>query len=154
MVIVVLTFIGIMVGATTDYELGAQTTIIRSFRIARLFYLFRRNKSLKITFQTFLISLPAMANIGSFILLIIFMYSIFGVYLFADVKLNNQLNEKVNFQTLQRSFLTLIKCLTGEEWPELMESLSRENQIDYDCIQNPTYDDYIRNNSKIYKDFK
>jgi len=76
---------------------GPQTTIIRSFRIARIFYLFKRNKALRSTFITFLLSLTGLVNIGSLILLIIFMYSVLGVYLFAPVMLNGNLNEQANF---------------------------------------------------------
>ncbi len=42
--------------------------------------------------MTFIISLPAMANIGSLLLLIILIYAILGVYLFAEVMLNGRLD--------------------------------------------------------------
>ncbi len=45
-VIVIMTIVSIILGATTSYSLGPQTTIVRSFRIGRIFKLFRRNKSL------------------------------------------------------------------------------------------------------------
>ena len=47
--------------------------------------------------MTFMVSLPAMANIGSLLLLIILIYAIMGVYLFAEVKVNKALNEHANF---------------------------------------------------------
>ena len=47
----------------------------------------KRNRALKSTFMTFVTTLPSMANIGSLLGLIIFIYSILGVYLFAEVKL-------------------------------------------------------------------
>lgn len=97
MIIVVFTIIGIIVQQSSDFELGPQTTIIRSFRIARVFYLFKRNKALKGTFITFLLSLPALVNIGSLILLIVFIYSVLAVYLFAQVKLNGELDAHANF---------------------------------------------------------
>jgi Ion transport protein len=97
MVIVILTIIGIIIGQASDLDVGPQTTIIRSFRIARIFYLFKRNKALRSTFITFLLSLTGLVNIGSLILLIIFMYSVLAVYLFAPVKLNGELNEQANF---------------------------------------------------------
>ena len=85
-IIVLLTIISITIALTTKYDVGPNTTIIRSFRIGRVFKLFRKNKSLKLIFQTFLATLPAMANIGSLLLLFIFIFSILGVYIFADIK--------------------------------------------------------------------
>jgi len=75
--------------------------------------------------MTFFMSLPAMANIGSLLLLIILMYSILAVYLFAEVKLNGSLDNHANFRTLGTSFLTLLRVATGEDWPKIMEALSR-----------------------------
>ena len=79
-------------------DLGAQTTIIRSFRIARVFYMFKRNRALKSTFMTFIVTIPSMMNIGSMVALVILMYSVLGVYLFSEVKVNGVLDdENINF---------------------------------------------------------
>ena len=102
-------------------------TIIRSFRIARVFFFFKRNRSLKGTFQTFIVTLPSMANIGSLLLLIILIYAILGVYLFSTVRLSGDLNENANFQSVGTAFITLIRIATGEKWQNLMKALSRKN---------------------------
>lgn len=78
---------------------------------------------MKLIFQTFIAALPAMANIGSLLLLFIFIFSILGVYMFADVKLNGALNSDANFQNVGNAFLTLIRISTGEKWPLLMNEL-------------------------------
>jgi hypothetical protein len=44
-----------------------------------------------------MVSFPAMANIGSLLLLIILIYSVLGVYLFADVKHSGVLDDHCNF---------------------------------------------------------
>jgi hypothetical protein len=87
--------------------------------------MFKRNKALKSTFMTFIVTIPSMVNIGSLIVLIVMIYSILGVYLFAEVKINGALNDKVNFQSIGSSFVTMIGVMTGEKWPLIMESLSR-----------------------------
>jgi hypothetical protein len=66
-----------------------------------------------------------MVNIGSLLLLIIFIYAILGVYLFADVKLNGELDQHANFMSVGTAFVTLIRALTGEEWPKIMEAVGR-----------------------------
>jgi hypothetical protein len=85
MVIVLLSIFGLILTSQSDSKLGSQTTIIRSFRIIKIFYIFKRNKALKSTLMTFMISFPAMTNIGSLLLLLILIYSVLGVYLFAEV---------------------------------------------------------------------
>ena len=77
--------------------MGAQSTIIRSFKIARVLYFIKRNKALRSLIQVFLLSLPAMVNICGLLLLIILIYAILGVNLFAEVKLNGALTYNSNF---------------------------------------------------------
>jgi hypothetical protein len=72
-------------------------TIIKSFRIARILFIFRGNRTLKSTIMTFFLTLPAMTNIGSLLLLIILVYAIMGMYLFAEIKLNGILANNENF---------------------------------------------------------
>jgi Ion transport protein len=140
MIIVILTLVSIVYGqSSSNNQLGPQTTVIRSFRIARIFFLFKRNRALKGTFQTFIGCIPAIANIGSLLLLIVMVYSILGVYLFAEVKFSGALTNEANFTTLGNAFLLLIRITTGEGWPQLMEAVSKGNDLRYDCIVGPTY---------------
>jgi hypothetical protein len=114
-------------------------TIIKSFRIARILFLFKGNSTLKGTVMTFFVTLPAMTNIGSLLLLIIIIYAILGMYLFAEVKLNGLLTGNAQFQTVSSSFVTMIRILSGENWPTLMKAVSRKNDPTFDCIENPSY---------------
>ena len=56
--------------------------------------------------------------------------------IFAKVKINGTMNEFINFQNFINSFLTLVKCMTGESWFEIMFALSRENDVDFSCETN------------------
>jgi hypothetical protein len=116
-----------MIGAVSSYNFGPQMTIIKSFRISKLLFLFKGNRTLKGTIMTFMVTLPAMVNIGSLLLLIILIYSILGLYMFADIKLDGGVidDDHSNFQSVGSSFVTLIRILTGEHWPKLMEALSQ-----------------------------
>ena len=69
--------------------------------------------------------MPALANIGSLLLLIVLIYSILGMYLFADIKLNGALSVDANFQSIGGSFILLIQISTGENWPDIMAAVSR-----------------------------
>jgi len=148
LVIVVITLVGIILQQTLNVQLGPQTTIIRSFRIGRVFKIFNKNKSLKIIFQTFMVTLPAMFNIGGLLILFIFCFAILGMNLFAEVKLEDirgQLSYHANFQNLSNSFLTLIRVSTGGKWNELMYAYSQPSSVLYQCIEDPSYPEYAAN---------
>jgi hypothetical protein len=52
--------------------------------------------------------------------------------------------------------MTLIRTLSGEKWPKIMEALSRNYSPSYQCVDNPTYEDYYLNKGKIiifFQDF-
>jgi hypothetical protein len=148
MVIVILTIFGILMNSSSDSSVGTQTTIIRSFRIVRIFFFFKSNRSLKNTMMTFMLCFPAMLNIGMLLVLINLIFSILGVYLFADIMPNGELNEYTHFRTFNSSFITLIRIVTGEKWPLLMEALSQGPSPYYQCKYSPTYEDYYINKSK------
>lgn len=114
-----------MLSNYTDIDMGTSTLVIRAFRIGRMLKLFRRFKSLKIIFQTFLVSLPALANVGSLLFLLMYIYSILGIFLFAEVKQNYPLDENLNFKNIGYSLLTMMRVSTGENWHEIMHSVSR-----------------------------
>ena len=71
----------------TSANLGAATTFLRAFKIARMLRLIRKAKSLMVIFETLVITLPELANVAGLLFLFIFIYAILGVQLFADVML-------------------------------------------------------------------
>ena len=62
-------------------------SLFRIFRIGRILRLAKATKSLRVIFSTFILTLPQMFNIGSLLVLFIFIYTILGIQLFAKVKL-------------------------------------------------------------------
>ena len=47
-----------------------------------------------------MLSLPAIINIGTLLLLIFFIYAILGVYQFGDVMLGGVMSDRINFQNI------------------------------------------------------
>ena len=41
--------------------------------------------------------------------------------------------------------LTLLRVSTGESWHMILAGISRENEIDYECVSSPTYLDFKHN---------
>ena len=107
--IVIGTYIGITVSATTSVSVGPQTTIIRSFRILRILRLIKKARSLQMIFNAFVITIPSLANVGGLLFLLLYLYAILGVFSFATVQLQDELNIHANFQTFGSALLTLIR---------------------------------------------
>lgn len=140
--IVILTIVGIILTLTIEIQVGPAATIARAFKIFRIFRLVKRAKSLRMMFQTFVVSLPALINIGGLLVLLLYVYAVLGINLFANVKRNGMLDNFANFQTLGSSLLTLIRIATGENWHEILYALTRNYSMKYQCIEDPTYEDY------------
>lgn len=74
-------------------------------------------------FNTFLRTIPSLANIGFILFLLIYIYALIGLNLFGRVKLHDSLDVHANFQDFTSAFLVLIRCATGEGWNDIMKSL-------------------------------
>ena len=146
--VVIGTWIAFTLQTIFGLNIGSQTTVIRTFRICRVFRLVKKAKSLNTIFSAFIVTIPSLANIGGLLILLIYLYAILGVFLFAPVRLQNTLNVHANFQGFGSAFLTLIRMATGEAWNELLFDSSRRQSIVFDCLDNPTYADYVSNQCK------
>ena len=113
--------------------------------MCRVLRLLKKAKRLYIIFNSFIHTIPAFINVGSLILVMIYIFSIMGNRLFAHVKLNGVLDHDRNFQTFSGSFLTLIMVMTGEGWYEIMGALAQTQDVAFDCKNDPTYQDFKDN---------
>lgn len=113
---------------------------IRIFRIARLFRLIRLLEGLNKLFTTFVLSLPKLMNVFMILALLLFLFSVLGVQLFAKVKFQDPHGVHANFQSFYRATMTLIRSMTGEGWNELMHSLSRNEVFFTQLLQDTCYD--------------
>jgi len=84
---------------------------IRTIKYAKVF---RR------IFNTLILSIPQILNIGSFLVLILYVYTVAGVSLFSRVKLNNVLKENLNFQTFPKGAFTLFVLASTDSWSDII----------------------------------
>ena len=89
------------------FTIGPIASLFRVFRVLRMVRLVRTQKGLLNLFKTLIFSLPALANISAIVILFMFVFSCIAMNLFANVKLQDNLNDAANFQTFFRSFNTL-----------------------------------------------
>jgi hypothetical protein len=96
-IVSIISILGIIMEKSLNISGASSANIIRSIRVVRLFKMFRRLKSLKIIFETFLIALPALMNVGGLLLLLLYIFAVLSMNLFADIKLNDALDQNSHF---------------------------------------------------------
>ena len=96
-IIVLSAWSGVVALQVFKIDVGPVTTIVRSFRISRIFKIIGKLPALQQILQTFVIAIPEMMNVGGLLCLFIYLYSVLGVFMFAHVKFNEELNEHANF---------------------------------------------------------
>lgn len=138
----------ILSNVTEALSIKGAFTIIRAFRILRVFRLIKRAKSLNMIFNTFIITLPGLVNIGGLLLLLIYLYSIIGMVLFGEIMHNGVITDNLNFETFTNSFCVLWAVATGDGWSDIMNSSLRKKSLYLDCLEDPSYEDYVANGYK------
>jgi hypothetical protein len=100
-----------------NFGLRGVATVLRSFRVFRLVRLLKRGgRSIYLIFNTFVLTITSLSNIGALLLLIIYMYSILGMILFGGQVRNGLMNEYMNFENFWNAFITLFTVTTGDSW--------------------------------------
>ena len=98
--------------------------IIKALRIMRIFRLVRVSRKLRILVDSLIVIFPSIANIGSLIMLLLFIFSIIGMSMFSHVIPQTFINENMNFSNFSMSIVILIRCATGENWNLIMRELA------------------------------
>ena len=91
----------------------------------RIVRLIKSSTSLRQIFNTFILAIPELANLGVLIVLFLFIFSVLGVTLFAEIKLQENLDRNANFQEFSTAALTLLRAATGENWALIMNDAAR-----------------------------
>ena len=81
-------------------------------------------KSLKYLIRTFWFSLPLLLNLLFLMLISFFIYGNLGVYFYHRIDSGSILNSRLNFSNIFNGFMVLFKCLTCDNWGDIM----------FDCI--------------------
>ncbi len=104
--------------AATAADFSSVGLLLRVFRVLRVFRLIRVSATLQQLGATFIFSLPSFVNIMAITGMAFFIYAIVGMHLFAGVRAADvyNLNADVHFNDFATSFMTLIRCSTGENW--------------------------------------
>jgi voltage-gated sodium channel len=97
LIIVISAWIGFIIEKLFLIKIGEIVTIFRTFRISRIFKMVKKWRSLRKIFNTFVNSIPQLANVVALLFIIIYLYGVLGVFFFAQVELQGSLSEYANF---------------------------------------------------------
>ena len=126
--VVLLTNTTILLPILGGADVGSFAGLARAIRLCLIFRIFQSAKGMQALLSTVVVNLPSLANISLVLALLLFIFSVMAMQLFAEVALQENLNGRANFQTFAMSFLTLFRACTGEAW----------NSIMADCMLAPT----------------
>lgn len=138
-VIVVTTDLGLITLALLGSSSSASsvTSIVRTARMLRLFRLINGDAGMKHLIMTLVMTLPGLFNVLSILILLLFIFAIMGVQLFAKLAFYGSIDEHSNFRTIPSALLLLVRFSTGEAFNEYMHDLGHETQ---GCVDDPEYD--------------
>ena len=113
-----------------------ETTIFKILRVGRVLKLLRRIKSLRKVLNLFFNSIPGVLNVLILYFITIYIYAIIGMNLFYDLKYQEIISEKWNFQNFINSILILIRITSGGDWNTLMHESTNDRNGFFDCKYN------------------
>jgi len=128
--------LGIMYFYITGDAGAMAIMLIRIFRVLRVIRLMEGLETAKRLLDTFLLTLPGIINISVLLSLIMFIYAVLGMQLFAKTEYNMNYSIHANFRTFSRSLLALVRFATGEGWGNFMYDMSTHTP---GCVADPEY---------------
>lgn len=93
---------------------------IRALKILRLLKIFYKIKSVQKLLQTLALSIPMVLNIFALLMLIYYIYVIFGCFYFRDVVTGDVIDDYINFKNFSYGLMTLFKVSTADGWEGIM----------------------------------
>lgn len=141
--IVVGTDVGLLMNMlNVGASLSSATSVIRGFRIMRIFRLIKSSPEVTLIISTVFNILPQITNIMSLMVILIFIFAALGLNLFSTVMFQDQLNEKNNFRDFGHAMVLLFRCATGEDWNLIMYELANKEGYDgVKCLETQTYEE-------------
>ncbi|XP_043189125.1 sodium channel protein 60E-like isoform X2 [Amphibalanus amphitrite] len=109
--------------------------VVRVFRIGRILRLIKAAKGIRKLLFALIVSLPALFNIGALLFLVMFIYAIIGIALFANIRHSGVINDIMNFETFGNSMILLFRLITSAGWNDVLDPLMAQPP---DCDPNLT----------------
>jgi len=115
-------------------------TIFRILRILRVVRLLQRFENIQVLLDSLILITPNILHVVMLLGLVMYVYALVGIYMFAKTSRREELDSKNNFSGLGRSFLVLVRYSTGEDFQEFMYEHSNTGSP---CAVNQNFDSSV-----------
>jgi hypothetical protein len=106
------------------------TSIVQTTRLLRMVKLVRRVQGLRALVNTLFMSLPAIFNLASLLVIVFYVYAVMGVQLFCGAPFQEFLTEDANFENFSSAMFLLLRVTTGENWNGIMHDIEVSGACD------------------------
>ena len=126
--------------------------VVRVAKIGRVLRLVKGARGIRTLLFALAMSMPALFNICLLLFLIMFIFAIFGMSFFMNVKHTAGLDSVFNFETFGKSMILLFQMSTSAGWDGVLNAIINEDDCLEDNLETGNYSYYIIKVSR--KDFK
>ena len=100
--------------------------IVRVARVGRILRLVKGARGIRTLLFALAISLPALMNVGFLLMLVIFIFGVFGMNFFMYVRYDAFITPIFNFETVVKSMLTLFPLCTSAGWSGVFRAITND----------------------------
>lgn len=97
--------------------------VVRVVKIGRILRLVKGARGIRTLLFALAMSLPALFNICLLLFLVMFIYAIFGMSFFMNVKKRYGIDDVFNFSTFFKSFILLFQMCTSAGWDGVLAAI-------------------------------
>ncbi|GAB6019017.1 hypothetical protein CHUAL_000648 [Chamberlinius hualienensis] len=131
-IVVILSILGIALKEFIEKYFVSPTLlrVVRVVKVGRVLRLVKGAKGIRTLLFALAMSLPALFNICLLLFLVMFIYAIFGMSFFMNVKKKGGLDDTFNFETFGQSMILLFQMSTSAGWDGVLDPIMNEDDCD------------------------
>lgn len=104
--------------------------VVRVVKVGRVLRLVKGARGIRTLLFALAMSLPALFNICLLLFLVMFIYAIFGMSFFMNVKQRHGIDETFNFGTFFKSLILLFQMSTSAGWSDVLAAIMDESDCE------------------------
>lgn len=113
------------------FNAGVGVSVLRVLRVGRIFRLLKKAKNLNALFNTLILSVPSLWNVGALVFVLFFTFAILGMSLFGEtVNSDGGLDENIHFRDFGSAMHTLFRVATMDAWGPVFAGTSLNKNCD------------------------
>ncbi|GFT37955.1 sodium channel protein para [Nephila pilipes] len=120
--------------------------VVRVVKVGRVLRLVKGARGIRTLLFALAMSLPALFNICLLLFLVMFIYAIFGMSFFMNVRHRAGVDQNFNFETFGQSMILLFQMSTSAGWDGVLAAIMEEDDCDPPSVNTNSTGDDCNNN--------